>query len=410
MPAGTEALSIEMRVEPVKLDRESLPAVSSGQRRNLMPLRYAANAIVLVLLLASAQGQKSGTNTENGASGKIWRFAVSGDSRNCGDVIMPAIAKQARQDGASFYWHLGDFRAIYDFDQDFRQTHPKTSISDYETSAWPDFIEQQLAPFGDLPIYLALGNHETISPKTRADAIQQFADWFDTPELKSQRLKDDPHAHMLKTYYHWIKSSVDFINLDNASDEQFDDDQMTWFAAEMARATKNSEIRAVVVGMHKALPDSNSTGHSMNDSPAGTASGRSVYKKLVEFRNQTGKNVYVLASHSHFVMDNVYNTACRRQHPNMILPGWIVGTAGAVRYRLPADVSGANEAKTDVYGYLIGEVHPDGSIQFRFKQLSDADIPIETKQNYTDAFVKSCFVGNSSNYVPDGPQLPPNCP
>lgn len=377
-----------------------------------MRLRSAANVIVVIVTLGltSAHGQSSGTNTDNGASGKVWWFAVSGDSRNCGDVVMPAIAKQAREGGASFYWHLGDFRAIYDFDQDFRQTHPKANISDYETSAWPDFIEQQLTPFGDIPVYLALGNHETISPKTRDDAIQQFVDWFGAPEIKSQRLKDDPHAHALKTYYHWIKAGVDFVSLDNASDEQFDASQLTWIAAEIARATKDPEIRTLVVGMHKALPDSIATGHGMNESAAGTASGRSVYKKLVDFRTQTGKNVYVLASHSHFVMDNVYNTACRRQQPNTILPGWIVGTAGAVRYRLPEDVSGANQAKTDVYGYLRGEVHPDGTIQFRFTQLNEADVPNETKQTYTNDFVKSCFAGNSSSYVPAGPPLPPNCP
>jgi hypothetical protein len=121
-----------------------------------MPLRYAANIIVLGLIFASAHSQNSNTNWETNPSGKTWHFAVSGDSRNCGDVVMPAIAKRVREDGASFYWHLGDFRAIYDFDQDFKQTHSKVSISDYEASAWLDFIEQQLAPFGDLPIYISL--------------------------------------------------------------------------------------------------------------------------------------------------------------------------------------------------------------------------------------------------------------
>lgn len=215
---------------------------------------------------------------------------------------------------------------------------------------------------------------------------------------------------MLRTYYHWIKAGVDFINLDNASDDQFDEEQLAWFEGEIARAARSPEIRTVVVGMHKALPDSISTGHSMNDSAAGTVSGRHVYKVLVDFRQQTKKNVYVLASHSHFYMDNAYNTACRRQDPNSILPGWIVGTAGAVRYRLPANVTGANEAKTDVYGYLIGEARPDGTIQFAFKQLIDADVPSETKQKYTDSFVKACFTGNSSTYVPSGPPQPPNCP
>jgi hypothetical protein len=41
---------------------------------------------------------------------KPWRFAVSGDSRNCGDVAMPAIAKSVLQQDVQFYWHLGDFR------------------------------------------------------------------------------------------------------------------------------------------------------------------------------------------------------------------------------------------------------------------------------------------------------------
>jgi hypothetical protein len=339
-----------------------------------------------------------------------WQFAVSGDSRNCGDVVMPAIARRVREDGAAFYWHLGDFRAIYDFDEDFKQTHPNTDILGYLKSAWPDFIGQQLTPFGDLPIYLSLGNHETVAPKTRADALLQFADWFDAPSLKDQRLKDNPHDHMLRAYYHWIKGAVDFINMDNASDEQFDEDQLVWFTAEIARATDNPEIRTVVVGMHKALPDSLSTGHSMNDSPAGIYSGRTVYMKLVEFRNRTGKNVYVLSSHSHFFMDNVYNTTCRRQTPGFILPGWIVGSAGAVRYRLPISVDGTTEAMTDVYGYLIGDVRLDGTIRFHFKQLSETDVPREIKQTYTERFVTTCFAANRSTYIPDGPPLPPNCP
>jgi len=36
-----------------------------------------------------------------------------------------------------------------------------------------------------------------------------------------------------------------------------------------------------------------------------------------------------------------------------VLPGWIVGTAGAVRSRVPADTP-EGSAKTDVYGYLVG--------------------------------------------------------
>lgn len=109
----------------------------------------------------------------------------------------------------------------------------------------------------------------------------------------------------------------------------------------------------------------------MNENAQGTESGRRVYRWLVDFRSKTHKNMYVLASHSHFLIDNVYNTPCRREHPDEVLPGWIVGTAGAPRYRLPADVSGSAQHLTDVYGYLLATVSPDGTIQFEFKQVNE---------------------------------------
>jgi hypothetical protein len=61
-----------------------------------------------------------------------WHFVVSGDSRNCGDVVMPSVAAGAHTHDARFYWHLGDWRAIYDFDEDFRILHPTkvTSVTD----------------------------------------------------------------------------------------------------------------------------------------------------------------------------------------------------------------------------------------------------------------------------------------
>src|SRR6185437_12543340 len=127
-------------------------------------------------------------NLASAQSRDAWSFALSGDSRNCGDVVMPAIAAGARADSVKFYWHLGDFRAGYDFDQDllaapeFRGKHP--TISDYQRIAWDDFIAHQLDPFGDTPVFLAIGNHELVPPKTRADYLQQFADWLDAPPIK----------------------------------------------------------------------------------------------------------------------------------------------------------------------------------------------------------------------------------
>ena len=53
------------------------------------------------------------------------------------------------------------------FDEDYRKTHPQASISKYFADAWPDFIQHQLVPFGDLPVFLGIGNHELVAPMTR---------------------------------------------------------------------------------------------------------------------------------------------------------------------------------------------------------------------------------------------------
>ena len=362
--------------------------------------RLSACCRIVLIVMPFALAQSS--PAQESKSPETWHFAVSGDSRNCGDVVMPAIAEKVRAEHAAFYWHLGDYRAIYDFDQDIKARNPTINVITYESAAWKDFIDRQLKPFEDLPVYLALGNHELIPPKTRTDALLQFADWYNAPDLSKQRLADDPSDHELRAYYHWTRRGVDFITLDNSAKEQFDDAQMKWLAAQLDRDAKNAEVRSVVLGMHDALPDSLSAGHSMNESAQGTESGRKVYQWLVEFRKKTHKNVYVLASHSHFLMDNVYNTACRRERPDEVLPGWIVGTAGAPRYRLPADVSGSVQHLTDVYGYLLATVSPDGTIQFEFKQINEADVTGSTRKDYKDDFIHSCFAGNSSTYAPEG--------
>jgi hypothetical protein len=317
-----------------------------------------------------------------------WKFAVSGDSRNCGDIVMPAIAHGVRHSGAEFYWHLGDFRAIYAYDEDMG---PQTNIAAYEAKAWPDFIQHQLDPFGDLPVFLALGNHETIPPATRESALIQFADWMDTPLLRDQRLKDDPKDRKLRAYYHWVSHGVDFITLDNASSDQFDDAQMKWFKAVVKRDEASPEIHTIVVGMHEALPDSISASHSMNESAQGTVSGRAAYETLWHAQDSAHKRVYVLASHSHFFMEHVYDTSAWK---GRVLPGWIVGTAGAIRYRLPTNAGPRQNAKTDVYGYMTGAVSADGSIQFSFHEVSLDDLLRADDGKHSETLVKWCYTEN----------------
>src|SRR6266536_514691 len=104
-----------------------------------------------LIFVLSAWAQGADTNN----SAQTWSFAVSGDSRNCGDVVMPAIAADALKHNIAFYWHLGDLRAIYGPDQDFvqeksRDGHPP-DLAEYEKEAWDDFVENQIKPWGETP-------------------------------------------------------------------------------------------------------------------------------------------------------------------------------------------------------------------------------------------------------------------
>jgi hypothetical protein len=325
-----------------------------------------------------------------------WTFAVSGDSRNCGDVVMPTIAAGVRASGARFYWHLGDVRFIRDFDPDYRQLYPHATIAEYLADAWIEVQRNQIEPFGDLPFFLGIGNHELIAPKTREEFIVTFADWLDAPAIRAQRLQDDPHDHQVRTYYHWVIDGVDFVSLDNASAEQFDAAQLQWLGRLLARDRHDPDVRAVVVGMHEALPDSRVHAHSMDDELIEQSTGRQVYAQLLELH--ASRPVYVLASHSHFVMENVYDTPYWRAHGG-VLPGWIVGTAGAVRYALPADVPAGRLARTRVYGYLLATVHPPGArqrdpIAFEFREVSASAVPASVSERFGATLIRQCYEQN----------------
>ena len=328
-----------------------------------------------------------------------WHFAVSGDSRNCGDVVMPSIAVDARAHDAQFYWHLGDLRAIADFDADFRALHPTANIAEYLGTAWLDFQRSQLEPFGSLPVFLGIGNHETIAPKTREEFTLAFADWLDAPAIREQRLADDPHDHVVRTYYHWRRDGVEFVNLDNATPEQFSGAQLSWLAGVLHQLASDDQVRAVVVGMHEALPMSWTPGHSMSDFPAAEKSGLKVYAQLLEIRKL--KPVYLLASHSHFVMQDIYDTPYWREHGG-VLPGWIVGTGGAVRYALPAGLPPGQFARTHVYGYLLATVSASGThaadpIRFEFREVDQGAVAAEIVLRFGADLVGHCYQENAAH-------------
>ena len=360
----------------------SLPASVVDEAGSLLTHRVIA-AVLASLLLGAA------------VPACAWTFAVSGDSRNCGDVVMPAIARRAKLKKAAFYWHLGDLRKIVEADEDMEQrlgAAPFESTGAYQAAAWDDFAERQVKPFAPLPFYLGIGNHETVAPKTRAEFSARFAALLNAPALRAQRLRDDPKDAPPRTYFHWRERGVEFVYLDNASDEEFDDAQLAWFDGVLARALADPSAPTLVVGMHEALPHSISADHSMDQSSRGVVTGERVYHALLAAQAR-GKKVYVLASHSHFFMDGIFNTAYWRANGG-VLPGWIVGTAGAFRYTLPPGASDAREAREAVYGAMFGRVKSDGSVAFEFAQLSERDVPAATAARFAPGFVHWCFAEN----------------
>jgi hypothetical protein len=364
------------------------------------PVRACITALSLCLLSTSGCArQPAQSKTVPAAS---WTFAVSGDSRNCGNMVMPAIAAGARANHAAFYWHLGDLRAIYKIDEDYSRErrfatyYRPPSIADYLQTAWTDFSQHQVQPFGDMPFFLGIGNHELIVPKTRNQFLIEFQPLLDRPELKAQRTKDAAlmaalnMPPMARTYYHWIERGVDFINLDNATDDAFDVAQLAWFDAVVTADLADKHITTIVVGMHESLPYSKSDGHSMCMSMSGRTSGLHVYARLAQ-ANKT-RHVYVLSSHSHFYLANAYDTEHWRDAANgaVVLPGWVIGTAGAERYALPAEAKPSADAREHVYGYLTGSVAPDGQIAFAFHELGAAELQAVRSPDYEAEDVAFC--------------------
>jgi hypothetical protein len=360
-------------------------------------------SFISLLFLFTALSSAQQTST------KMWRFAVSGDSRNCGDVVMPTIAKSVHAHNAELYWHLGDFRAGSGVDEDMQtRLGEKMPLDEYHKIAWDDFIRHQLEPFNPTPVHLGIGNHELYmdgnTPAGREASHAQFITKFDRWMGGSKT-----------AYYHWRSHQVDFITMDNSSNTGFDDAQLQWLEKVLGENRTNNAVKAVVVGMHRALPNSLACGHSMNGDPSSSAndnlkslrSGRQAYEDLWDFQNSTHKHVYVIASHSHFYMQDIFNTAYWHHHNGsgsngklIPLEGWLVGTAGARRYRLPDNLPNDSLAITYAYGYLLGSVLRDGTIDFRFKQVVEDDVPGAIMEKRRD-LVDYCFLGNRDESTHD---------
>ena len=372
-----------------------------------MKIRISASAIALLLaLLLSHVNSESATNRAPASS---WFFTVSGDSRDCGDLIMPKIARyiadHPTQPAVSFYWHLGDFRALYRIDCDwglarnakFKCVPQKASPSekgfkksDYLADAWPDFKRNQIQPFLNkgIKVFLGIGNHELIN-RTPDEYRDTFKEWLTNDWIKAQRKSDaSNNINSIEgdTYYHFIKNGVDFIYLDNANNNAFSDAEIKWLFKVLDADAKNDQVRTIIVGMHEALPGSTASNHAMDDAPvcADVCNANKVYDRLYDAQNLGGpaakrKHVYIFSSHSHFFKEDIYNTEA---HKNRVLPGWVIGTAGAEQYQ-----------NIIQYGYLQVEVRPDGTIATQFKEVTRNSRPLATG-NGAKELTSYCFKVN----------------
>jgi len=107
---------------------------------SIKPLALAAATVCSGWLLQAAQ---------NTSATQPWTFVASGDARNCGSVVMPAIADTARAAKAAFYWHLGDFRRMAGQDEDIvnlpqHLVAPLTSPQ-YRAMAWQGVLDRHYA-------------------------------------------------------------------------------------------------------------------------------------------------------------------------------------------------------------------------------------------------------------------------
>ncbi|MFN2599118.1 MAG: hypothetical protein ABR563_18255 [Pyrinomonadaceae bacterium] len=237
---------------------------------------------------------------------KSWYFAVSGDSRDCGDVVMPKIAAdiaaRRRQTPAEFYLHLGDLRAMYRIDCDMLKrrspqaecpARPATGLQTYDFNeylkfAWDDFIQNQIKPFAPTPFVLGIGNHELIN-RTRDDFMCRFRQWLTESPLEEQFKKDHKRGFAPaegNTYFHFVRNGADFIYLDNAGgDADFPAEELAWLTRVLAEDAKDDHVKTIIAGMHAALPLSSERGHAMDQTCRGYCTGLQAYDLLWNAQN-----------------------------------------------------------------------------------------------------------------------------
>src|SRR5438128_2016546 len=97
--------SMPPKPSAVVLTRRSRYSGAMNDTRHRMPLLLLGLFLVSSAGLSQVAGQSSNAPPAQTGGAREWRFAVSGDSRNCGDIVMPAIAREVNGNQSQFYWH-----------------------------------------------------------------------------------------------------------------------------------------------------------------------------------------------------------------------------------------------------------------------------------------------------------------
>jgi hypothetical protein len=95
-------------------------------------------------------------------------------------------------------------------------------------------------------------------------------------------------------------------------------------------------------------------------------------------------------------MDGIFNTAYWRANGGVGRKN-VADSPGSTDDPSGKNAADAKAAKTNVYGYLLATVNPDRTIDFRFHEVEEKDVPPGVVTRFSQGFVHQCFIANRSN-------------
>ncbi len=176
------------------------------------------------------------------------------------------------------------------------------------------------------------------------------------------------------------------------------------------RQESNPEVKSVVVGMHEALPDSIANYHSMGDNlpTAGPSERRKRSIKLCWLSATKATSPSTCSPATRIFIWRIFSTRAKlKENGAKPLPGWIVGTAGAVRYPLPDGRTAARRRRMSMdtcwprFQPMARSIYVRGIARIRRSAVRAAALSGDR--------VPWCFAHNSMNREPTAADITPRC-